>query len=106
MIRTRTADPRRSVAKALPRKRSPGSGRKRFSRRRRKRSSGSGRWKVLQYGGRTITLGRIPDVVLRPAGADDVERVLEFWKHAGDELDRPNDTPAAVLALLDYDPGR
>lgn len=44
------------------------------------------------------------DVRIRPARLADVEQVLELWQVAGENADRPVDTPDAVVALLARDP--
>jgi ribosomal protein S18 acetylase RimI-like enzyme len=45
----------------------------------------------------------IPGIMLRPATAEDVTAVLEFWRVAAEDTDRPVDRPAAVDALIACD---
>jgi ribosomal protein S18 acetylase RimI-like enzyme len=44
-------------------------------------------------------------VQLRPATVDDVPDVLAFWKVAAEDTNRVGDDGAAVLALIERDPG-
>jgi ribosomal protein S18 acetylase RimI-like enzyme len=46
----------------------------------------------------------IPGLVLRPAAARDVDDILEFWRLAAEDADRPVDRPEAVTALIARDP--
>lgn len=43
-------------------------------------------------------------VVVRPAGRADVPDVVAFWAVAGENDDRPSDSEAAVVRLVERDP--
>lgn len=47
---------------------------------------------------------RVALVDYRPAGPDDVDAVLSFWRRAAEDADRPSDSAAAVRRLIDRDP--
>lgn len=44
------------------------------------------------------------DFAVRPARMNDVDAVLELWRTAAENDNRPADSRAAVVALLDRDP--
>jgi ribosomal protein S18 acetylase RimI-like enzyme len=46
----------------------------------------------------------IPGVILRAAAAGDINDILEFWRLAAEDTDRPVDRPEAVKALVAHDP--